>query len=81
MRTTLDIDDDVLLAAKDLAQRRRASAGAIISELARQALMGKALVSGVAEPTARYGFRPKPADGKTVTTVEVQRLIDELGEG
>ena len=38
MRTTLDIDDDVLQAAKDLARRKKKTAGAIISELARQAL-------------------------------------------
>ena len=38
MRTTLDIDDDVLQAARDLARRKKKTAGAIISELARQAL-------------------------------------------
>ena len=38
MRTTLDIDDDVLQAAKDLARRKKKTAGEIISELARQAL-------------------------------------------
>jgi hypothetical protein len=38
MRTTLDIDEDVLLAAKDLAALRRSTAGRVLSELARQAL-------------------------------------------
>ena len=38
MRTTLDIDDDVLQAAKELAAARRVSAGQILSELARKAL-------------------------------------------
>lgn len=38
MRTTLDIDDDVLQAAKELAESRRTTAGRILSELARKAL-------------------------------------------
>lgn len=38
MRTTLDIDDDVLQAAKELAGARRKTAGQVLSELARQAL-------------------------------------------
>ena len=38
MRTTLDIDADVLLAAKELAEARRTTAGKIISELVRKAL-------------------------------------------
>jgi hypothetical protein len=33
MRTTLDIDDDVLRAAKELAQRERVSAGQVVSRL------------------------------------------------
>ena len=35
MRTTLDIDDDVLRAAKELAQRERVSAGQVVSRLLR----------------------------------------------
>ena len=38
MRTTLDIDDDVLQAARELAELRRKTMGQIVSELARQAL-------------------------------------------
>jgi hypothetical protein len=38
MRTTLAIDDDVLAAAKHLAERERKSLGEIISTLARQGL-------------------------------------------
>lgn len=38
MRTTLTIDDDVLLAAKAMAQRQRSSVGEVITALARQAL-------------------------------------------
>jgi hypothetical protein len=38
MRTTLDLDADVLLAAKELAAARRTTAGKVISELVRKAL-------------------------------------------
>ena len=38
MRTTLDLDEDVLQAAKELAEMRGTTAGKIISELARKAL-------------------------------------------
>ena len=38
MRTTLNIDDDVLYAVKSLARRQGRSVGEVLSELARQSL-------------------------------------------
>jgi len=38
MRTTLDLDEDILQAAKELAASRRTTAGRVLSELARKAL-------------------------------------------
>lgn len=38
MRTTLDIDDDVLQAAKEIAAGRRSTAGKVVSDLIRAAL-------------------------------------------
>jgi hypothetical protein len=38
MRTTFAIDDDILAAAKHLAERDRKSVGEVISTLARQGL-------------------------------------------
>jgi hypothetical protein len=38
MRTTLAIDDDILAAAKHLAEREQKSIGEVISSLARQGL-------------------------------------------
>jgi len=40
MRTTLDIEDDVLQAAKELSRRDGGTAGQIISTLARRGLAG-----------------------------------------
>jgi hypothetical protein len=37
MRTTLDISDDVLFAAKELARREKKTLGEVISDLARRA--------------------------------------------
>lgn len=39
MRTTLDLDDDVIAAARELASSQRRSLGSVISELARRGLM------------------------------------------
>ena len=38
MRTTLDLDDDVLQAAKEIAAARGMTAGKVLSELARKGL-------------------------------------------
>ena len=40
MRTTLDIEDDVLAAAKEMANQQRLSAGQLISRLLREAMSG-----------------------------------------
>lgn len=76
MRTTLDIDDDVLQAAKDLARRTKKTAGAIISELARQALGAPPPGAAAKTPPALHGFRPFPKRGGIVTN----ELIDKLRE-
>jgi hypothetical protein len=76
MRTTLDIDNDVLEAAKERARRERKTAGQVVSELLRQALTGGGShpQTAVREAPPVYGFRPFPA-GDTVVT---GALIDEL---
>jgi hypothetical protein len=77
-RTTLDIDDDVLAAAKELARRSRRTVGAVLSALARQALT-RAVPQGTGEPPAVYGFRPFPARGTPVSNATVDRLRDQEG--
>ena len=84
MRTTLDIEDDVLEAAKELARRQGASAGQMVSRLLRAALHGRSgmgLTPAVSpEPPAVGGFRPFPAtDGRLVTNDRVDHLRDEAG--
>ena len=38
VRTTLDIDDDVLQAVKEIGEMRKKTAGQVLSELARKAI-------------------------------------------
>jgi Arc/MetJ family transcription regulator len=41
MRTTLDLDDDVLQAAKEIAATRRSTTGRVVSDLVRKALQNR----------------------------------------
>lgn len=79
MRTTLDIDDDVLAAVKDLARHSDETAGRVLSELARAALTRSRAADGVAEEKAFYGFQPLAADGRLVTEDAVERLREREG--
>lgn len=77
MRTTVDIDDDVLLAAKELARREKKSAGAVLSDLARKGLNGAPASGEDSATDAFYGFRPWPKRGKPVTNELINRLRDD----
>lgn len=77
MRTTLDIDEDVLLAAKERARRERTTAGQVISDLARQALTASPERSSVQEPRTVYGFRPFARRGVIVTNETIDRLRED----
>ena len=76
MRTTLDIEEDVLFAAKDLAKREKKTAGQIISELARKGLSGAPVLTA-REPKAVYGFRPFPKDGRIVSNELINKLRED----
>ena len=83
MRTTLDIDDDLLAAAKELARRERSTAGQVVSRLLRHSLTG----AGSAPPAAARsrqaavaGFQPFPArPGVVATNEQVDALRDAEG--
>ncbi|HYV56498.1 MAG TPA: hypothetical protein VE911_03085 [Candidatus Nitrosopolaris sp.] len=75
MRTTLDIDDDVLRAAKELARREKKTAGAVISELTRRALT--APTPAARGSKAVHGFRPFPKRGGIVTNEQIDKLREE----
>ncbi|HSW30215.1 MAG TPA: hypothetical protein VLH75_12090 [Longimicrobiales bacterium] len=74
MRTTLNLDDDVLLAVKELAELRGATAGEVLSELARGALGANRAASGVRNGVPLLG----PVAGEGIVTPEVvDRLRDD----
>ena len=77
MRTTLDIADDVLAAAKERARREKRTAGEVLSDLARSALNAAPQPTGVAEPAAVHGFRPFAPRGGLVTNDRIDGLRDD----
>ncbi|MEO5677670.1 MAG: hypothetical protein ABIQ84_08985 [Usitatibacter sp.] len=77
MRTTLDIADDVLQAAKERARRENKTAGEVISELARTALTSAPRATKASEPRARYGLRPFAKRGGVVTNALIDRLRED----
>jgi hypothetical protein len=73
MRTTIDIDDDVLCAAKELAAAQKTTVGRVISDLVRQEL-----TRPPSEPAKyRGGFRLLPRTGKVVTPELIEKLLEE----
>ncbi len=83
MRTTLDIAEDVLFAAKEIAHREKKPLGQVMSELARRAFQtppaGTASPLQVSERLAAYGIEPLPARGGAVTNELIDRLREAEG--
>jgi len=71
MRTTLAIDDDVLLAAKAIATRENRSIGGVISQLARKALSDRPALK------TRNGIPLLPRSGKSSVVVTLE-LVNAL---
>ncbi|BBZ68241.1 antitoxin [Mycolicibacterium insubricum] len=76
MRTTLSLDDDVLLAVKERARREKRTAGEVLSDLARQALQQQNAEPG---PTAGsfHGFEPFGHRGPAISNALVDKLREE----
>ena len=74
MRTTLDLDDDVLAAAKALGAAQRKTAGQVVSELVR-----RGLAAGRERARVRNGV-PLLASmpGRIVTPGMVEDALDEV---
>lgn len=94
MRTTLDIADDVLFAAREIARHEKKSLGQIISDLARRAFAQTAAGNQgaehyperveiappqVSERLAAYGIRPLPSRGGVISNELIDRLRDAEG--
>ena len=73
MRTTLNIDEDVLFASKEIAKKEGLSIGKVLSDLARRALSrqpDRCTLNGVP-------LFPRQPDAKVVTLELVNQLRDE----
>jgi hypothetical protein len=73
VRTTLDLEKDILLAAKEIARQRGNTVGQVVSDLARQALTRRAPVS------KKHGLPlfPVQPNAGVVTLELVNHLRDE----
>ena len=89
MRTTLDLDEDILNAAKSLAKAGQTTAGRIISDTMRRAIQlgladpAQANSSKLVamEPQAVHGFMPLTSLGQHIVTSDMVRAIrDDIGE-
>lgn len=82
VRTTLNIDEDVLMAVKELARRESTSAGTVVSSLLRASLVAAAAPHPTesAEQTEEFGFCPFPKRGGVVTNALIDRLREDAGD-
>jgi hypothetical protein len=78
VRTTLDIEDDVLQAARELAEREGSTTGRVLSALARRGLAPQNPPKKGRTAT-RCGVPLLPSRGEVVTLEKVRRLMDEEG--
>jgi len=76
MRTTLRLDDDILIAVKERARRENRTAGEVLSELARRGLNRSEPTQSGQENSGFYGFEPLPPRGASVSNA----LLDHLRE-
>jgi hypothetical protein len=72
VRTTLNIDEDVVAAARELAAGEHRSLGSVISELARQGLTPARVDADDGMPVIRV-----PAGTPPITPEMVRRALDE----
>jgi hypothetical protein len=77
VRTTLDIEDDILQAAREMAEQQGSTAGRVLSALARRGLYSQP-ARGKA-PKTRGGVPILPSRGDVITLEKVKGLMDEEG--
>lgn len=74
MRTTVDIDEDVLRVAKDLAALQEKSIGRVLSDLARKGMTPEPIEFEVVDGVPLLPPRP---GARLVTLEDVNRIRDE----
>jgi len=82
MRTTLTIENDVLYAAKEIAQAENRTAGAVISDFFRRGLAATSPVEPMSDRDrvlAEFGIQRFGGGETVVTNEDVNRIREELG--
>lgn len=77
VRTTLQVDDDVLEAVRVLARQRRLSLGTVISDLVRQALLKPPGLQETPEQRSGLPLLPRRSSRGLVDLNLVNQLRDE----
>lgn len=80
MRTTVNVDDDVLLAVRERALREKRTAGEVLSDLARQALTGQMGSASSSADESFHGFQPLAHRGPSVSNALIDRLLEDEPE-
>ena len=76
MRTTINIDEDLLQAAKSLAQARSTSLGAVVSELMRKALQSER--QPIYSKQSGFPVFAISENAQPITLEQVKKAEDEL---
>ena len=79
MRTTINIAEDALIAARHVAQRERVSLGEAISELVRRGATGAAPAQARRTAPLRGRFALLPARDEVITPQHVRDLMEREG--
>jgi hypothetical protein len=83
MRTTLDIDDDVLMAVREIASREKRTAGKVLSDYTRRGMLAGDSTPCTPKQGMPYamknGIPILPSRGEVVTTGSIQSIMDEEG--
>lgn len=79
MRTTREIDNDVLQAVRAIPRRQNKAIGKVMSGLGRKALTADPDRTAGERPEKIFGFRPFPSRGGVVTIEMIDPLKKEEG--
>ncbi|MBI3370038.1 MAG: hypothetical protein HY021_16730 [Burkholderiales bacterium] len=79
MRTTLNLEDDALLAAKQHAAREGVSLGEAASRLIRMGLRAHAARPATAAATLKGRFALLPSRDEVITVEHIRDLLDREG--
>ena len=79
MRTTLNLQDDALIAARNVAQRERLSLGDAVSALIRRGACAPDTAAAAATPALRGRFALLPVRDEVITPQHIRTLMDHEG--